>query len=154
MDDFYFLPGLKVSYSKSEIYFSGVSPSLQQQLAELLGLRIGKLHVRYLGVSLITGKLKSAHCQALIEKITSRISSWTSRFLSFVGRLRLIKSVLFSMSNFWCAMFILPSKVIKKVEQLCSSFFWKGEARNAIWAKVNGKSCVTLKQRVVYGWKI
>lgn len=75
MDDFYLMSGLKVNYSKSEVFSSGVQSSLQVQLANLLDLQIGNLLVRYLGVHLISGKLKEGECKALINKITSRISS-------------------------------------------------------------------------------
>lgn len=90
MDSFYLMSGPKVSYKKREIFYSGVDLSLQQQLANLVGQKIGKLPVRYLGVPLIAGKLRVVDCQPLIDKITS----WSSRFLSFARRLQMIDSVL------------------------------------------------------------
>jgi hypothetical protein len=55
-----------------------------------------KLPNLYLGVSLISSLLCAADCNTLLEKITVRINSWLSRNLSFVGRLQLISSVLYS----------------------------------------------------------
>lgn len=49
-------------------------------------------------------------CQPLIEKITLRIQSWKGRFLSYAGRLKLVKSVLNSLHVFWSNIFILPKK--------------------------------------------
>lgn len=48
-------------------------------------MKLGRLLVRYLGVPLIAGKLSEADCQPLINKLTARIKSWTSKFLSIAG---------------------------------------------------------------------
>lgn len=82
--------------------------------------------MRYLGVTLITSKLKYQDVIPLIEKITARISSWASKTLSFAGSLQLIQSVLFSIQAFWCNVFILLKKAIKAIEQKLASFLWNG----------------------------
>lgn len=79
------MSSLQVSYNRSEVFFSGIQAPAQEQLASLRGLKIEKLLVRYLGVPLISSKLKESDCTTLIGKITTRITSWSSRFLSFVG---------------------------------------------------------------------
>jgi hypothetical protein len=75
----------------------------------------GKLPVRYLGVHLISSRLSAADCRMLIEKITSRIDSWTSKNLSFAGRLQLLSSAPFSLQVYWTGMFILPKGIIKDI---------------------------------------
>lgn len=67
-----------------------VSNGNQARLAGLIGVRIGTLPVRYMGVLLIASKLKESDCRPLIDKIVARITAWTSRFLSYTGRLQLI----------------------------------------------------------------
>ena len=47
---------------------------------------------------------------------------WTSKNLSFAGRLKLLQLVLYSIQNFWPEMFKLPKKVIKIVEQQLYKF--------------------------------
>lgn len=138
MESFYIMSWLKVSYNKSENFYFRVDSSSQQQLANLVGLKVTKQPVRYLGVPLIAGKLRVSDYQPLIDKITSRISSWSSRFLSFAGRLQLKDSVLFSITNYWSSTFILPTKVIRNIEQLCSSFLWKDKATLLLGPKFNG----------------
>lgn len=122
---------LKVSCPKSERFFCGIMPEAQSHLASLVGLKISKLPVRYLGVPLIAEKMNYEDCKPLIDKITFRITSWTSRFLTFAGKLQLINFVLFNMQIFWCSMSLLPTRVIKEVENICSSFLWKGATDNA-----------------------
>ncbi|GKU97302.1 hypothetical protein SLEP1_g10467 [Rubroshorea leprosula] len=93
LKEFYSITGLKVNYQKSEIYYCGVQDSIIKNLAATYGFKLGTLPVRYFGVPLITGRLTDAALKPLILKITDRINSWTSRHLSFAGRLQLITSV-------------------------------------------------------------
>ena len=72
----------------------------------------------------------------LVEKIRCRISTWTSRFLSYAGRLQLIKAVLMSLVNFWATVYLLPSKCIQEIESLCGAFLWSGPELKVTGAKV------------------
>lgn len=87
LHEVYVLSGLQVSYQKCEIFCCNVPAEEHTALASLLGMKLGNLPVRYLGVPLISGKFKDAVCQPLIDKLTARINFWTSNFLSFAGRL-------------------------------------------------------------------
>lgn len=66
----------------------------------MLGLQLGHFLIIYLGVPLVFDKLKDCDFQPLIDKIISRISSWTAKYLSFAGRLQLIGPVINSMVNY------------------------------------------------------
>ncbi|XP_022761474.1 uncharacterized protein LOC111307662 [Durio zibethinus] len=72
-----------------------------------------------------------------MDKITTRIKSWAARHLSYGGRLQLMQSVLFGMQNYWSRRFIMPKHVLKKRNQLCSSFFWKRREGSARGARVS-----------------
>ena len=100
---------------------------------------MGDLPVRYLGLSLMTQAMQKQDYMPLIEKIRGRITSWKSQFLSYAGRLQLIKSILMSMANFWSTVFRLPSKCLKEIEQMCSAFLWSGPELNTTRAKVAWK---------------
>lgn len=92
--------GLIANQSKSSIYFGGVNESTQQLILQQLGFTTGQLPFRYLGVPLSTKKLPVAQCQPLIDKMVGRITNWTTKFLSYAGRLQLIHSVLVGIQNF------------------------------------------------------
>ena len=81
--------------------------------------------------------LTARDCSILVDKITSKIQNWTSKYLSYARRLQLIQSVLFSIQNYWCRIFILPKGVIKKVNKICVSFFWKSFDKSAHGARVS-----------------
>lgn len=82
----------------------------------------------------------------LLEKIRARIRSWTARFLSFAGRMQLISSVIFSLTNFWISAFRLPKKCIEEIDSLCSAFLWSGPELNTKKAKVSWKDCCKPKE--------
>jgi hypothetical protein len=98
--EFESLSGLTPSPGKSNVFFSGVHFTTRNEILHLLGFKEGTLPVRYLGVPLLSTKLKYIDCKSMIDKITSRTKSWTNRDLTYVGRVQLIKNVLFSMQTY------------------------------------------------------
>lgn len=80
-------------------------------------------------------------CQQLVDKITKRIRVAYSKHLSYAGRLQIIMAVLFSMYNFWGAVFILPQSVLKEIDKRCRELLWgatEGKRKLALvkWTKV------------------
>ncbi|XP_039169404.1 uncharacterized protein LOC120293745 [Eucalyptus grandis] len=110
--------GLLPNKHKSEIFMAGGDTSIRNRILWAFGFQEGKLPVRYLGVPIISSRLNRADCIALIDRITARIQSWTHRFLSFAGRLQLIRSVLHSIQAFWTSVFTLPSSVLADIERI------------------------------------
>jgi len=98
--------GLKANQAKSSIYLGGVSMSVQDSIVTKFNFIKGELPFRYLGIPLSSKKLSVIQCQPLVKKIICRIEKWSSKLLSYIGRLQLIKSVLFGV-------------------QACRVFLWK-----------------------------
>ncbi|KAI3426756.1 GRAS domain-containing protein [Psidium guajava] len=129
--------GLNPNDHKSEIYYSGKSIALKNQLLEFLGFAEGKLPFRYLGVPIVSKRLSKADCHGLVDYITARAQSWSHRFLSFAGRLQLITSVLRTIYNFWAGVFILPKAVLNCIERVLRQFLWTGAGLSVGGAKVS-----------------
>ncbi|XP_038995731.1 uncharacterized protein LOC120120046 [Hibiscus syriacus] len=137
LDCFYKYSGLKLNAGKCEIFTAGVSAHNLDSIISYTGFKQGRLPVRYLGVPLVTRKLTDKDCQALLDNIKSRLHQWSKKKLSYAGRAELIKTVLYSIANYWCRQLVLPQSIIKKIEQLCSRFFWKGSDTSAVGARVS-----------------
>lgn len=105
----------------------------------MLGIPPGVLPIRFLGVPLISSKLRQSDCQPLIHRITARVTSWTSRYLSYAGRVQLIKSVIFAIQSYWAAHFILPKSVLRAIQSIMCRFLWKGSSLLRYGSKVAGK---------------
>lgn len=129
-DAFDKMSGLKISLEKSTLFLAGVTTQKQEEIIHHLPFATGNLPIRYLGLPLLTKNMTVLDYLPLIEKIRKKIGSWTGRFLSYAGRLQLIKSVITSLTNFWMAAFRLPSSCVKEIERLCSAFLWSGPDLN------------------------
>lgn len=136
LDIFSSWSGLYPNKSKSEIFISGGDQSIRNRILWAFGFQEGKLPVRYLGVPIISSRLNKADCIDLTNRITARIQSWAHRFLSFAGRLQLIRSVLHAIQSFWSSVFTLPSSVVTNIERITRQFLWKGTALGRGGAKV------------------
>lgn len=142
---FWSLVRFEYQLEKSTVYLAGVEESEKRSILTNYPFEEGKLPVRYLGLPLMTQSMRRQYFLPLLEKIISKICTWTCRFLSYAGRLQLINSVLISIANFWLSVFRLPSKCVKEVEQMCSAFLWTGPALKSSGAKVSWKEICSLK---------
>ncbi|XP_059627616.1 uncharacterized protein LOC132270455 [Cornus florida] len=107
-DSFSKLSGLKPNLAKSNIFTVGVNEETQNTLVNGSGFVVGQFPFRYLGLPITASRLSTTDCKVLVERIIARISSWTSRFLSYAGRLQLIKATLINIHSYWGRHFILP----------------------------------------------
>lgn len=118
--------GLEANNDKSCIYVTGISHDSATHLATLMNMPIGELPFIYLGVPLAAKKLSFTQCKPLIDRITDRAQGWMAHFLTYAGRLQLIKAILGSMQNFSAQIFPLPKKLTRDVESICRRFLWTG----------------------------
>lgn len=116
LDTFSKWSGLKLNNSKSEVFLAGGSDELRGQIKDTFGFVEGKLPVRYLGTPIISSRLGKADCVALVDRIMARVQSWTHQFLSFAGRVQLIRSVLHAIQAYWASVFIIPVGVLDRIE--------------------------------------
>lgn len=131
------MSGLYPSLHKSMVFFFNCGEDVTTWFDGTYGIPHGNLPVKFLGVPLISSRLGINDCRPLIERITSRIISWTTLMLSFTGRARLIKAILLSIQSYWSNHFLLPGATHKTIQQLLTRFLWKGEAVKKGGARVS-----------------
>ena len=102
--------------------------------------------MRYLGLPLLTKRKTSSDYAPLIERVRKRISTWTARHLSLAGRLQLISSVIYSITNFWMSVYRLPKQCLEKIDQLCSAFLWSGPAMSSKKDKITWENVCKPKE--------
>ncbi|XP_010672333.2 uncharacterized protein LOC104888918 [Beta vulgaris subsp. vulgaris] len=133
---------LPASPEKSNIYLAGVTNDEARILAKACNMNIGTLPFKYLRIPLSSKKLNYTQCKPLIERITSRAQGWVAKMLSYAGRHQLVRSILYSMQNYWGYIFPLPKKVIKVVKGICRRLWVKSV--NAYYIKRLDYSTVTI----------
>ncbi|KAG7552255.1 Reverse transcriptase domain [Arabidopsis thaliana x Arabidopsis arenosa] len=135
LDDFASWSGLQVNKNKTNLYLAGTDQSEALAISRY-GYPASTLPVRYLGLPLMSRKLKISEFEPLIEKIARRFRSWAVKSLSFAGRVQLISSVITGMVNFWLSTFVLPLGCVRRIESLCSRFLWSGNIDSGRGAKI------------------
>lgn len=83
--------GQKINDDKSSIYFFNTPWPIQSRIARILRFQIGSLPLMYLGVPLSLGSQHRSYWQGILDKFWSKVSHWTYRWLSFAGRVVLLK---------------------------------------------------------------
>lgn len=146
-DEFAQMSGLTINVTKSSLFAAGKGKRQLETEASNVGLAVCELPVRYLGLPLTTKSMTRPDYEPLLEKIRNRLSHWTTRHLSYAGRLQLIKSVIASITNFWSSVFCLPKRCFKEIEGMCSAFLWSGSPNNHNRSKVAWEDvCIPLKE--------
>ncbi|KAG7585341.1 Reverse transcriptase domain [Arabidopsis thaliana x Arabidopsis arenosa] len=91
LDDFAGWSGLTMNREKTLLFHAGLSPRGEAEIAHY-GFPSGTLPVRYLGLPLMSRKLRINEYSPLLEKITNKFRGWATKSLSFAGRTQLLKS--------------------------------------------------------------
>lgn len=73
--DFANFSRLHISLQKSTIFMAGINATTHENIMDQFPFDCGSLHVRYLGLPLLTKRMSSRDCLPLIEKIKTRIAS-------------------------------------------------------------------------------
>ncbi|XP_057251814.1 uncharacterized protein LOC130591883 [Beta vulgaris subsp. vulgaris] len=97
-----------------------------QRILNVSGFTRGKMPFKYLGVPISHKRLGVKECMVLVEKMTARVRCWSSRNISYQGRLVLVNAVLLSIQVYWAQMFVLPKKVIHEIQMVCRAYLWTG----------------------------
>ena len=136
LTEFEGLSGLVINPAKSSIFMAGRISQEFKDEAHRLGIPTDSLPVRYLGLPLTTKTMTKADYEPLIDQIRTRMVYWSSRCLSYAGRLQLVKTVIGSITNFWCSVFRLPKTCLNTIEGMCAAFLWSGSPNTHTKAKV------------------
>ncbi|XP_024632905.1 uncharacterized protein [Medicago truncatula] len=103
------MSGGKVNFHKSLLVGLNISDSWLNEAATVLSCKVGKIPFMYLGLPIGGNPRKLQFWEPIVNRIKSRLSGWNNRFLSFGGRLILLKSVLTSLPVYAFSFFKAPS---------------------------------------------
>lgn len=117
--------GLFPNASKSAIYCVGMTVGEVRRVIEVSGFQLGTLPFNYLGLPIYARKVPAYESSRLMDKMTNRIRNWSTRSLSYAGRVVLVKSVLMAIHSYWSQLMILDKKIVKGIISISRSFLWE-----------------------------
>ncbi|KAL4343507.1 hypothetical protein AHAS_Ahas11G0085300 [Arachis hypogaea] len=92
--------------------------SRKRELSEALGMRLTSNLGKYLGVPLLHGRTKIEDFQFIINRITSRLSTWKAHNLSLAGRVTLTQSALALIPTYIMQTMRIPMRVCDKIDSI------------------------------------
>lgn len=117
------MSGLKVNFHKSLFVGINISDSWMAEAAAVLSCKVGKIPFMYLGLPIGGNPRRLSFWDPIMNHIKSILSGWNSRFLSFDGRLILLKAILSSLPVYALSFFKDPPGIISSIESLLSKIF-------------------------------
>ncbi|XP_074293059.1 uncharacterized protein LOC141619963 [Silene latifolia] len=105
LKDFSSWSGLSANIYKTDIYFGGVSSVVKAQILNVTGFSEGTFPFRHLGLPLDNARIHT-------------------------DTYGLLTSVIFGITNFWCANALLPKNIIKTINKLCKKNFWQNDGES------------------------
>ncbi|CAN1850399.1 Putative ribonuclease H protein At1g65750 [Linum perenne] len=117
--------GLKVNVHKSVIFTLG-DVGEAHRYADILGCSIGSFPSSYLGLPLGIRSPSSQIWEPVVVNIRKKLESWRAKFLSFGGRITLLRSVLSSSRFTSCLFFVLLLLLFLRSRRFNTFFMWEG----------------------------
>lgn len=104
-----------------------LKPNAQEEeiarIEGITGFKHKNLPIKYLGCPIYARRKKIALFTEMSERITSKITGWQSKLLSFEGRTVLIKYALLALSIHMLTAIHPPKGVLKYLQKLFAKFF-------------------------------
>jgi len=112
------MSGLKVNFNKGMLTGINISDSWLSEAALVMNCRRGTIPFIYLGLPIGGDSRKLSFWKPVVDRIVSRLSKWNNKFLSFGGRLVLLKFVLSSLPVYFLSFFKAPGGIISSIESI------------------------------------
>jgi len=109
--------------------------------------------LKYLGYKLKPTGYKIANWTWLIAKLEKRLSLWYFKYLSWVGRLTVIKSVLEATPVYWMSLAWIPRGILTRIQALCCRILWRGSQSGRIFSWVKWDALILPKKWGGWGLK-
>ena len=79
---------------------------------------------KYLGMPVLQKRINKETFGEVLERVSSRLTGWKSKTLSFAGRVTLTKSVLSSIPVHTMSTIMLPQSTLDRLDRLARNFPW------------------------------
>ncbi|XP_019459896.1 PREDICTED: uncharacterized protein LOC109359653 [Lupinus angustifolius] len=121
--------GQHINLDKCKFYYNEANARKLSNLSSWLGFTAGRIPCYYLGVPLFRGKPMTIHLKPLADRIITKLSKWKGSFLSIMGRVELVKSIIHNMLAYSFHVYAWPLTLLKSMDQSIRNFIWSGDLK-------------------------
>ncbi|XP_059076311.1 uncharacterized protein LOC131875706 [Cryptomeria japonica] len=111
---------------KSQLFFFNPSKQNQLRIAKLMGIKITKLPMKYLGIKIDKGRRQTNIWKDVNIACEAKSASWKNQWLSQAGKITMVQSVLSAISIYNMSCFRMPSSIRRNLDSLLRKFIWEG----------------------------
>ena len=97
---------------------------MKEEISERLGIRETNNIGKYLGFPLKHRGVPRNPYNFIVERVMNKLAGWKAKYLSFVGRVVLIKSVMSTIPNHVMQGAVLHVHVCEKLDKINRDFLW------------------------------
>lgn len=83
----------------------------------------------YLGAPLHKGRSKSEYFEHLVQMVNNKLEGWKAKFMSFAGKITVLKSVLASIPIHTLSCMAVPKSVVNRLENLMKASYGANTVR-------------------------
>lgn len=95
-----------------------------EYMASIIGCEVSPLPINYFGLPLGAKPSSKGIWNPVLEKMRRRLARWKGQYLSFGGKLILLKNVLASISLYFLSLFTIPAFVLRETKSMQRDFLW------------------------------
>ena len=126
LDMFVEASGMEINKDKSCTFIFNTPESIKIYLTRTLGFRLGELPTKYIGNQLALNPTRVSNWYHTIDKLKSRLESWSFRTLNIAGRIVLLKSILQAILIYPLSVMATPKGICSKIKEILGKFLWGG----------------------------
>jgi len=142
--------GLKINFAKSNFGAVGMLEQWKKDAARYLNCRLLVVPFPYSGILIGANPRRCEVWDSIIKKCERKLSKWKQKYLSFSGRVTLIKLVINSIPIYFFSFFRVPNKVLDKLVRLKWWFLWGGGLEQKKIAWESGIQCAYQRRKEVW----
>ena len=109
------ISGLKVNFNKSMLTGVNIYDTWLAEAASVMHCRRGFIPFVYLGLPIGGDSRKLSFWKPVVDSIMARLALWNNKFLSYGGRLILLKFVMSSLPVYFLSFFRAPTCIISSI---------------------------------------
>lgn len=92
-------------------------PGTKEEIWSLLGAQVMTDYEKYLGLSMVCGKLKVSTFKGIQERVSKRVLGWMESYISKAGREVLIKYIA-QVTKYFMSIFKIPKNLCNDINSI------------------------------------